>query len=106
MKTEIYANKVIFSNALQFAFIQRGQRGKTAAARPMVFDVIDDGVVVEPAITIGIDEAQQFIDELWRCGLRPSEGTGSAGSLAATERHLRDMQAITKGLLKKDGIEI
>jgi hypothetical protein len=106
MKTEIYANKVIFSNALQFAFIQRGQRGRPAAAKPMVFEVVEEGAIVEPAITIGIDEAQQFIDELWRCGLRPTEGTGSAGSLAATERHLHDMQAIAKGLLKKDGVEV
>jgi hypothetical protein len=28
------------------------------------------------------------------CGLRPSEGTGSAGALAATERHLKDMQRL------------
>ena len=41
------------------------------------------------------------MDELWRCGLRPSEGTGSAGSLAATERHLKDMQAIAFDLLKR-----
>lgn len=46
------------------------------------------------------------MDELWTCGLRPSEGTGSAGSLAATERHLKDMQVIAMGLLKKDGVEV
>jgi hypothetical protein len=34
------------------------------------------------------------MDQLWQCGLRPSEGTGSAGSLAATQRHLEDMRAL------------
>ena len=29
-----------------------------------------------------------------QCGIRPSEGSGSAGSLAATERHLHDMRAL------------
>ncbi len=106
MKTQIFANRVSFSNAIQLAFVQEGARGKTFAARPLVFDAIDDGQLIDAAATIQANEAQQLIDELWRCGLRPSEGTGSAGSLAATERHLRDMQAITKGLLKKDGIEI
>lgn len=38
--------------------------------------------------------AQMLMDELWRCGLRPTEGTGSAGSLAATERHLADMRRL------------
>jgi hypothetical protein len=40
------------------------------------------------------------MDELWRVGLRPTEGSGSAGSLAATERHLSDMQRIAFKLLE------
>jgi len=38
------------------------------------------------------EAVQQLIDELWICGYRPSEGTGSAGSLKATENHLKDMK--------------
>lgn len=34
------------------------------------------------------------MDQLWNCGLRPTEGSGSAGSLAATQRHLEDMRKI------------
>jgi len=44
--------------------------------------------------------AQELMDDLWRCGLRPSEGSGSAGSLAATERHLNDVRQIAFSLLK------
>ena len=40
------------------------------------------------------DEAQQFMDELWRVGIRPTEGAGSVGQLAATERHLEDMRTL------------
>lgn len=39
-------------------------------------------------------EAQELMDNLWRCGFRPTEGKGSAGQLAATDRHLQDMRAI------------
>ena len=56
-----------------------------------------------PALSIRLDAAQGLIDALWEAGLRPTEGTGSAGSLAATERHLKDMQVIAMGLLKKEG---
>lgn len=62
------------------------------------------GELAEPMLNIDIQAAQQLMDELWKCGLRPSEGTGSAGSLAATERHLKDMQSIAMGLLKKHGV--
>jgi hypothetical protein len=38
--------------------------------------------------------AQDLIDRLWSAGLRPTEGSGSAGALAATERHLKDLQRL------------
>lgn len=46
-------------------------------------------------LTISKREAQILIDDLWNAGLRPTEGSGSAGSLAATQRHLEDMRTIT-----------
>lgn len=54
----------------------------------------EDGCITEPLMNISGESAQQLMDELWRAGLRPTEGTGSAGSLAATERHLADMRAL------------
>lgn len=53
----------------------------------------------EPVATLQTQMAQALMDQLWSCGIRPTEGTGSAGSLAATERHLKDMQRISFGLL-------
>lgn len=55
----------------------------------------------EPFFKLSIDEAQNLVDELWRCGIRPTEGAGSAGSMQATERHLKDMQNIAFRLLDK-----
>jgi len=52
----------------------------------------DEGMVFESAFQMTQEEAQEMIDSLWACGVRPSEGSGSAGSLAATERHLADMR--------------
>jgi len=60
----------------------------------------------EEAVEIGVDginlsrqTAQELMDSLWDCGLRPSEGSGSAGALAATERHLKDVQDFSRRLL-------
>ena len=65
-----------------------------SAARPLLFSEQSEDTFIEPCIRLETTEAQKLIDELWNCGLRPSEGTGSAGSLAATERHLKDMQRL------------
>jgi len=58
--------------------------------------------ITEPTFDLTGDAAQTLMDDLWHCGFRPSEGAGSAGSLAATERHLKDMQAIAFAALKFD----
>lgn len=54
----------------------------------------DEGVETPVAFSLNKDSAQSFMDELWNCGIRPSEGTGSAGSLAATQKHLEDMRSL------------
>lgn len=61
---------------------------------------MEENTQTRPSLFLDKDEAQQLMDELWRIGARPTEGSGSAGSLAATERHLRDMQAIVKKTLE------
>jgi hypothetical protein len=63
------------------------------AALPTLVEV-KVGEQAQPTFTLPPEQAQQFMDELWRVGFRPTEGSGSAGSLAATERHLADMRKI------------
>ena len=60
----------------------------------------EEGTMMAPAFETSLEDAQRFMDELWRAGLRPTEGTGSAGSLAATEHHLADMRALVASILK------
>ena len=68
----------------------------TAYVKEMIFEERKEGYVMEPQGTCSISRqtAQDLMDQLWMCGLRPTEGAGSAGALAATERHLRDMQRL------------
>lgn len=83
------------------------QTGKMAVATSLRFETIDEvNRMPDPApLRLNLTSAQQLMDELWHCGLRPSEGQGSAGQLAATQAHLKDMQGIVHGLLRKDGVE-
>jgi hypothetical protein len=50
-------------------------------------------------MTLHHEEAEQIFQQLWDLGFRPSNGEGSAGQLAATERHLSEMSAIANKTL-------
>lgn len=104
---EVRAEKAWFRNRIEFMVIQKSENGRTSVGRSITMQTIEEGEAFgDPTFSLRPDEAQAMMDELWRVGLRPSEGTGSAGSLAATERHLKDMQAIAMGLLRKDGTQV
>jgi len=68
-------------------------RGKRAYAE-LTLQEVDESMSVPPCLRIDMELGQKVMDDLWDCGLRPSEGSGSAGSLAATQSHLEDMRKL------------
>ena len=76
-------------------FIDKCRGDKLFVARPIEFEERQpfetDGV---PTLSLDQNMAQKLMDDLWTCGVRPSEGTGSAGAMAATQDHLKDMKKI------------
>jgi hypothetical protein len=102
---EIKAGTRPWSDAIEIYILDKTDN-QLRSARNVVMEPVERGQWIEPSLNITKDAAQSLMDQLWNCGLRPTEGSGSAGSLAATERHLRDMQAIATGLLRKDGVQI
>lgn len=55
---------------------------------------ISQGEVIPEAMSLSDYEAQQLCDALWEAGVRPTNGEGSTGQLAATQAHLSDMRAV------------
>jgi len=80
---------------------------KRVVARRLEFVEEDDNpaVAIEPTFHLRLEAAQTLMDDLWACGIRPTEGKGSAGALAATERHLEDMRKIAFRVLWGQGEE-
>ncbi len=77
------------------------EAGMVSVAEPVTFRTIDAHEQVgDPTLSLSNTQAQQLMDALWSAGLRPTEGSGSAGSLAATQAHLKDMREIALGALK------
>jgi hypothetical protein len=67
-------------------------------------DNTSQGRLAEPFWRMREEEAQSFIDALWEAGVRPSNGEGSTGKLAATENHLNDMRKIVFHQLGVDNV--
>lgn len=68
--------------------------GRVSVAKNIEFVEQDRSFPVGDLIDIPISSAQVLMDDLWNAGIRPTEGSGSAGSLKATENHLNDMRKI------------
>jgi len=73
------------------------ENGKFFVAEPLVMterSPYESDYGSGPTIQLEKHAAQKLIDDLWDCGLRPSEGSGSAGQLAAVQNHLADMRKL------------
>ena len=91
--TGIKATRAPWWDAIELLVYEKSE-GKLSVARAVQMEATEPGACVGPTMRLQMTEAQELMDSLWQCGLRPSEGTGSAGAMAATERHLADMQKI------------
>lgn len=99
-KMRITADRQLYRRHIELRAGIETEPGKVQAACDLVFGPVQEGALVEPFMTLTPDAAQQLMDELWQCGLRPSEGEGSAGQAAAMQRHLDDMRTLTFHALK------
>jgi hypothetical protein len=63
-------------------------------AEPLTFRPLAEDEIERPQLELNNSDAQSLMDQLWQCGLRPTEGTGSAGAMAATQAHLADLRRL------------
>lgn len=98
----ILANRSVWSNDVELLVASKGFDSQWShVAEPMTLREHKPGELVEPTMRLDNTAAQELMDNLWHCGLRPSEGTGSAGSLKATQDHLADMRKIAFTFIKE-----
>ncbi len=91
--TKILARQLWSVDGIALAMIIE-RDGKRSAVTNMVFSELQIGDETPTACVLGHHEAQILMDELWSCGLRPTEGKGSAGAMAAVQEHLKDLRRL------------
>ena len=102
---KILAERSPWDGRIKLLVVDEWNGAPKAVGLNVVMQVKAEGEVCDPTLTLEGSAGQSLMDELWRCGLRPTEGTGSAGALAATEKHLNDMRRVAFGLAKQHGVE-
>lgn len=95
---EVRAQKSNYMFGIELIFLDRGLDNKVRSIGELTMKECPIGGLLPEGSRIPLSDtaAQVLMDELWNCGVRPTEGTGSAGSLKATENHLEDMRDIAK----------
>lgn len=84
--------------------IFKREGGKTFVVKSVEFEEIGEGEYPPAPLFIPTTSAQELIDSLWSCGLRPTDGAGSAGAMAKAEGNLKDLREVVSrlfGLLEK-----
>lgn len=78
---------------------QEDERGKRYFAEDVKVSEVSEADIPPHAMQLEPEAAQRLMDDLWNVGIRPTEGHGSAGQLAATEAHLKDVQGLLREVL-------
>lgn len=95
-KVSLIACRRSFNRGIDIAGVVKESDGKRYLIEPTtMFDTVHpEGTILEPCITLTEDEAQQLMNSLWDCGLRPSDIQDQSGELKATKYHLEDMRKL------------
>jgi len=97
MKVEIRAERAPFEARIELLV-----RAGNDVGTNITMQEHDGASKTLPTVSIRFAEAQLLMDDLWRAGIRPSEGEGSAGQLRATQEHLKDLRSVAFHALKME----
>lgn len=81
--------------------IHHDVKDKHWVAAPLTMNLVEqEGTPLDPSFAMTYASAQKLMDELWGAGVRPSNGAGSAGELAAVRYHLEDLRTIVNSYVE------
>lgn len=94
-RLRVRADRWDYGNQVALLFETQVTNGlRRAVGSTITFREVDDNTPIEPTITVSPETAQGLMDELWRCGFRPTEAKGGEQAFEAQRRHLEDMRAL------------
>ena len=98
---QIRAKASPWMGGVEIAAFGRLNGGDTKVAT-VQWETIADNAMMKPLLAIRMEQAQVLMDDLWNAGVRPTEGSGSAGAMRAAQDHIKDLRRVA---FKALGIE-
>ena len=86
-----------------FATCDQGSSGEKSVVIPTVeLQTMASGEMLPEFMALSFKESQNLMDELFACGVRPSEGGDASGVVAAKNEHLEDLRTQLKNMWIRD----
>ena len=96
--SRIRVAKNIYGDNYEFVIWQKHSNGKCFAGKPIIFEETDEyGMAHQPTFSICYDDKkfiQDFFDELYRLGFRPTAEVEEPKAIKAIQYHLEDMRRL------------
>jgi hypothetical protein len=90
----VCCNKDYSWDRISVRVAEENQNGTLAHMQPATFVDLARGAFATESFHLDERGAQEMMNELWRLGVRPTDGSGSTGHLGALENHLADLRKI------------
>ncbi len=83
-----------FNNVVSLIIYAPERRELVTGFKTRKFAELDPLQPGDHACLLRAEDAQALMDSLWDCGVRPTQGSGSAGSFEAQRPHLEDVRQL------------
>ena len=103
-KRELQVRRADFAThgGYELCLIEYDRVGQTTSAARFTWETVQTGRTLPDGLGFALTPpaAQDLFDDLWKLGLRPSDGEPSSGILAAMQSHIADLRAVARHVLK------
>lgn len=95
---EVYVNRDIRRRATDFTIVQIGRNGNgmtvQSFAEPLVMRTRDpdDTAIVSPTFSLSYEESADWMNELWKMGVRPADRQVTSGEITALKTHISSLE--------------
>lgn len=97
-ETRVFIQREVWRNDDFGVYVAHRINGRLAIPdKEIQFRILNEGedaIEHQPTFHLDSNGAQNMMDELWRLGVRPTDGHGSTGQAAAMEQNLNDMRKL------------
>ncbi len=91
-----------FLRGIEIALFETGRDGAlVSVARTVTMESCESECLIPAMCELTPDAAQLLMDDLWRCGLRPTEARLGNESVQAMKEHIGDLRRMAFDVLAK-----